>query len=352
MNTLNINKPTPRKLGLLKKQLLLTLGLSLMLITQTACSETLKTIQQTQSQQSNADFYTELKQQIKAAETSADRDPHKDAYMTSYLLSKNANGDIKQLKQAYLWNVVGDKEKGIMTAPNLSIAGFALYSMYKSGELKLVDPKLDAIWDDRKKVVEYLSYLELPELLVEVRKELAKTDMPIFSAYRFEDLRVSETHLIEIYADGRVKNDGTWAGNLQIKSTPEAVKNFMSDLKKLDFQNWEQPNDWFETSWCELSCYMSNLRVAMRQGTNVKHIFFRANYESFNDRPDKMKSEYYQARHENLVRMAKLRALIEQYFPTSEFRCKNHFAKDKIEGFVEACIQRETTWQNLAKEEK
>lgn len=337
----------------IKSGFLSALTFCLIFIAQASCSETLNTTQKMQNQEINLNFYSELKQEVKSAEASADRDPHKDAYMASYILKKNANGDIKQLKQAYLWNVVGDKEKGIMTAPNPSYYGFALYKMHKSGELKLVDPKLDAVWDDRKKLIEYLSQLELPSLLVDVRAELAKTDMPIFSVYRFEELRWNEAHLMELYADGRVKlrNDGTWVGDLQIKSTPQAVKNFMSDLKKLGFYNWGQSNsDWFGATMCEYNCFSSILRLTTRDGVNVNRLFFRGMYENFNDKPNT--SETYLARHENLVRMAKIRTLLEQYFPTNEFRCKNNFMKDRIEGFVEDCIQRETAWQNLAKEEK
>ncbi len=345
-NTLN-------RLNTFKSSLLFVASISLLLVTQVACSDTSKPMESQTKIVENGEPYSQLKQEIKTAEISADRDPHKDAYMASYLLRKNANGDIKQLKQAYLWNVVGDKEKGIMTAPNPSIAGFALYTMHKNGELKQVDPKLDVVWGDRRKVIKHLSQLKLPDLLTDVRRELAKTDMPIFSVYRFEELRSSEGHLMELYSDGRVKlrNDGTWVGALQIKSTPQAVKNFMDDLKKLGLYNWGQPNnDWFGATMCEYNCYSSILRLTTRDGGNVNRIFFRGMYENFNDKPNT--SETYLARHENLVRMAKVRSLVEQYFPTSEFRCKNNVMKDRIEGFVETCIQRETAWKNLAKEEK
>jgi hypothetical protein len=326
----------------IKSTLIAALSICLLFITQTACSDTSKSAQNQTKILEEVDYYELLKQEIKTAEASADRDPSKFAYLACNILREKANGDLKQLKQAYLWCVVGDKEKGITTT-QFPLRGYGIDNMHKNGDLKLVDPKLDAIWEDKKQRVYYLKHIALPDLLLEVRNELAKTELPVFSAHFADQFGMSEVALIEVYDDGRVKliTNGNYVKK-QLSTSAQTVKNFMSDLKKLGFNQWEQPAwDLMVDSECEFDCQPTTLKITIRYGADIHRLFYATLYNVF-DRKQPLSN------YENRIRMAKIRALILKHFLVGEIHCTIGQNKE----LRVACIQRETAWENLAKEMK
>ena len=251
---------------------------------------------------------------------------------------KTANGDVKKLRQAYLWCVVGINSGGWSSWSLLN-------KMQEAGTLKIAAPEAKAFWSmnaqEREKRFEPLVLTDLkvlPELMVEARKELPKEDLPVFSYY-FADYRLTP-YLLDVYVDGRV-NIGARVlpdtkGDLLTKVSPKTVRNFIKDLKKLDFENWTL----FTTSgqFCDNfdPCIWTYAQATQRDGNKIRKV--------------KIREPAYLAEHNyndiSTLRVAKLNTLVEQYFPTQKIRCE----LGNSEGFRKACIVRDNRWAALAKE--
>jgi hypothetical protein len=252
--------------------------------------------------------------------------------------NKTANGDKSKLRQAYLWCVVGINSGGWSSWRLLD-------KMEEAGTLKVAAPEIEKIWgtlqQDRENLFKTLNltdYKELPDLMVEARKELPKEDLPVFSYY-FADYRLTPI-LLDVYADGRV-NIGARVlpeskGDLLTKVSPKTVQKFLKDLKKLDFKNWTL----FTTSgqFCDNfdPCIWAYTQATQREGDKVRKVRI-------------LEPAYLAELNYNDVstlRVAKLNALVEQYFPTQKIRCQI----SNSEGFTKACIARDNRWAVLSKE--
>jgi len=251
---------------------------------------------------------------------------------------KTANGDKNKLRQAYLWCVVGINSGGQSSWRFLN-------EMNEAGNLKIAAPETKAFWSknaqEREKRFEPLiltDFKELPYLMIEVKKELQKEDLPVFSYY-FSDYRMSP-YLLDIYADGRVNIIFSFLpdrkSDLFTKVSSKTVQNFLKDLKKLDFDNWTLFTSTFQ--FCDNfdPCIWTYAQATHREGNDVRKV--------------KIREPAYLAElsHNNVstLRVAKLNSLVEQYFPTQKIRCEI----GNSEGFRKACMERDKRWAALAKE--
>lgn len=248
---------------------------------------------------------------------------------------RTANGDAHKLRQAYLWCVVGINSGGGSWS--------YLNKMHEAGTLKIAAPEIEKIWgtiqQDRDRLFKTLNqtkFTELPDWMIEAQKELPKKDLPAFSYY-FADYRVP-AYLLDIYPDGRVViNDySQWSkGSLLVKVSPNKVKSFLKELKKLDFKNWTLFNTTFQ--FCDNfdPCIWSYVKATQFEKGNARTVLILE--------PPYLAEYDYDGI--STLRTAKLQTLVEKYFPTRKIRCE----LSGSEGYRAACIARDERWAILAK---
>ena len=182
--------------------------------------------------------------------------------------------------------------------------------MHDSGALKLVAPAVDAAWGDDKKMrplVYQSDSAELPDWIIEIRNELAKDNLPVFTYFGGPEL--------ELYADGRVLfgsiND--LKKDLLMKVNPKTIKAFLTDLKKTGFYQWSVAD--LNPGVCGDfgACHTFGMVFMARQGTQVKRMVFQI------ASPNKL--EPLDKNWLDVQRMAKLKILVDKYFPTQKLRC-------------------------------
>ncbi len=257
--------------------------------------------------------------------------------MCSYF-NETANGDKKKLRQAYLWCVVG-VNSGSPSSWRL------LDKMNESGNLKIAAPETAEIWgmsiqQDRDRLFKTLNlseFKELPNLIVEVQKELPKENLPVFSYY-FGDYRLSP-YLLDVYKDGRVNISfnnfySVSEGDLLIKVSPKTVQKFLEDLKRINFNSWTL----FETQFqfCDNfdPCIWTFARATLKDGNKIRRVNFKDPAYSL-----ETNSKGVPTKH-----IAQLNALVEKYFPSKTLRCE----LGSSEGFKHACLERINKWELLA----
>jgi hypothetical protein len=190
-------------------------------------------------------------------------------------------------------------------------------------------------------------FKELPDWLIEVRKEFKEEDLPVFSYY-FSDYRLTP-YLLDIYADGHVNITFNFIpyyfmpdrkGTLLTKVSPKTVKKFLKDLKKLDFNQWKL----YETQaqFCDKPdpCIWTYAQATHKEGNKIRKVMiedpaYLADLDGHN-------------KGAATRQIAKLNTLIERYFPTQKIRCE----LGSSEGFKKACIERDNRWALIAKESK
>ena len=222
----------------------------------------------------------------------------------------NANGDKAQLKQAYLWCLYGfsQRESGESYS--------ALKRMYEDGTLKIVAPDVYSEWgtgwwgnNPKMQALLYRKDLkELPNLLIEVRKELIKENTSTFAA-RFP------SYELKVYEDGRVMvvfGDGHSVYQDKLMTMPpKRVKSFLLDLKKAGFYEWA-PSNPLPGGYCDNFCPTpQNFQFTLRANAKTKRVSYVAYVEHLLREPVNVKAK----------QIAKITRLVEKYFPTQSLRC-------------------------------
>ena len=244
-------------------------------------------------------------------------------------LSKSAYNNPSVLKQAHLWALMGINERGYTASRS------CIDDMQITGTLKLVAPQLDAVWGDWKKENSILlnKNNELPDWIVEIRKELAQSDMPVF-----------EYRGLEVYKDGRVLFGtpraiyGAPYKDLYMKVPPRLVQKFLSELQKTGFYDWTVAD--YNHGFCGDfgACDAMQMTFTTRNGTNVHRVIL--NIASAG------KLEPLDRKWLGVQRMATLYSLSEKYFPTEKLRCE----LGNSEKLKKECLARDAEWKNIAKE--
>ena len=231
--------------------------------------------------------------------------------------------------------------------------------MNESGNLKIAAPEIDKIWgmstqQDRDRLYKTLSLSEikeLPTLIIETRKELAKEKLPVFTYYADDYMEYE----LDVYADGTVKIGfgstdngfpGHEAGNISfvdtkkdllMKVSPKKVKAFLVELKKTGFYDWTLNNDAF--TFCDkpdaTQCIRKRYQATVRNGVKVRRVYLTG-LAGFTER-------------KNIVsgRFAEISTLIEGYFPIQNMRC----GLSASEEYKQVCIEHDKHMVNLAKGE-
>jgi TPR repeat protein len=234
------------------------------------------------------------------------------------------------LRQAYLWCVMGVNTGGQSSMRLLD-------RMYVSGKLKTTAPELDAIWSDEKKRKVKLfpsTFKELPDWIDQARKELSKEDVPQISFTSFDNM----PYRIDVYKDGRIKMlDNFYLGESQTESvllkkvSPSLVKAFLADLKKTGYYQWSVAD--LRPGFCPkfIDCHTAAMVLTVRHGTQAKRM--NLHIASTNKLLDKNWLD--------VQRMAKLKTLVDKYFPTKQLRIE----LGNSEKIKQKMLDRENEWQ-------
>lgn len=211
--------------------------------------------------------------------------------------------------------------------------------MHDLQSLKAIAPELqdkDFRGTTFNSLVYRAEFRELPDLVQEIRKEIAKEEPPVFTYYFGQELH---TLGLDVYADGHVLfGSSKYSKDLLVKVKPKVVKDFLADIKKAGFNEWTTVNS--STGNCsDHLCRTSDMYVTLREGTKVKRIFFSILPEYL------LRGEQASINHE---RMAVIRTLVNKYFPTQPLRCKLGNSEQK----KQACLELDNQSAKIAKQEK
>lgn len=257
--------------------------------------------------------------------------------------------DPKQLKQAYLWCMLG------MNSSSQGDSWSLLKKMQESGKLKVVMPKLDSDFTSMNRQVRegvYQNLLstkaELPDWIIEIRKDIKKSNPPVFTFY-INDYMEYE---LDVYKDGRVNIAfGSTANGLRgpegnatsfvdvgkdllVKLPSKKVRSFLADLEKIGFYEWSPVNNGI--GFCDMpdatGCIPKRYQVTVRNGVKVN----RFDYVGL--------AGYVEYKSEMNAKVAQLNNLVEKYFPTKELRCELGASEE----FKQACLAREAKLLDVA----
>ncbi len=213
------------------------------------------------------------------------------------------------LRQAYLWCVMGVNSGGQTSMRSLNI-------MHNSGKIKIAAPELDAVWNDEKKRNAILFPTELKELpawIIEARHKLSKEDVPQIS-FSFQGYM---PYKLDVYKNGRLEilnnlnSDTIQAESVYYKKvSPRLIKVFLTDLKKTGFYKW--PLSQFATSsgFCDMNCNATGVQITVRNGTNIHRLALVSSSDN----------KGIDGGNISIQRMAKIKMLVEKYFPTKQLR--------------------------------
>ena len=235
------------------------------------------------------------------------------------------------LRQAYLWCVMGVNSGGQSSMRLLDM-------MYKSGKLKIAAPELNAVWSDANKRSAKLYLTELkvvPDWIIQARRELNKDDIPQISFSFNSDM----PYELDVYKDGRLKiinnldSDTIQAQSVVFKKvSPTLIKAFLADLKKTGFYGW--PLSIFAVGGlggCDKTCVATGMQLTIRNGVNVHRLALVS--WSFNKGLDIESISTH--------RMAKIKSLVEKYFPTKQLRIE----LGNSEKFKQQMLEHDNQWQ-------
>lgn len=295
--------------------------------------------------------YYWLKQSLINYETRGHDDMSVYAGSMCDLLQQNPKAKKKDLRQAYLWCLVGINSGD-------SYSWRLLGKMQQSGKLKVAAPEVDALWEsstqqDKDKIFKMLNlndFKELPDWVIETRKELAQQNLPVFSYY-VDDYMQYE---LDLYRDGRVNigfgslnngYPGHELGNISfvdtkkdswMKVSPEKVNEFLMELKKLGFYDWALNNN--ASGFCDnfdaTRCLSKRYQITVRDGVKARRVHLRGLAGFVNTKSD------------TTLRLAKISNLVEKYFPTQNLRCDLGGAEE----YKQACLQRDSLLTILTNE--
>lgn len=243
---------------------------------------------------------------------------------------KTANGDQFKLKQAYLWALKGLNERAADTSYSMS----CLHHMSDSREFKTIAPELygkEYGGSEFNSIVYRAELNELPDLILKVRKDIKKTELPVFSYYIRQGL--------DVYADGRVLfGFADYPKDLLVKVKPKVVKAFLTDIKKAGVFEWATKNS--STGSCsDHQCQTSDMNVTFRDGNKVKRLFFSILPEYL------LQGEQASS---NRNRMAIIRTVTNKYFPTQSLRCNLGNSEQR----KQVCLEVDIQSAKIAKAEK
>jgi hypothetical protein len=273
-----------------------------------------------------------------------------------------ANGDKYKLKQAYLWAI-----KGMNEYSEPSESSQCIRDMYDSNDLKIAAPEVYAVYTtlpDKSKfnaLVYQTEIKELPDWVVEIRKELEKQALPVFSYYFNDDGIV-----LEIYNDGRVFMYSIGSGitndrkNMLMKVSTKKVKEFLLALNKTGFNQWTTENA--EPAICDQHrCSVTQMQIVSRNSKKTRKLFLRELYYKELDEASFLKykmSNYEIEEYKKImtirkkskfnVAFAKVKALVDENFSTRQLRCELGNPGQK----QQQCKQRDKFWLTIAKQEK
>lgn len=270
--------------------------------------------------------YYWLKRAVKTYEMSGNADFDLLPSVMCEFYRKTASGDQAKLKQAYLWALKGANEVGSVSSSRL-----CLTKIYESQELKLTSPEVYIALSDKSNFnsMVYRSDLkELPEWIVEVRKEMAKQKLPVFT-YHFGPV-------LDIYADGHVLlGFANYPKDMLMKVKPKVVRAFLSELKKVRFYEWTSAN--FSAGYCPDfdPCGMMDMHLSLRDGAHIKRFYLGLLNE---------KSQTLDWKYTNRKKMAIIKSLVEKYFPTQKLRC----GLGSSEVRRQTCVEFDSKWLKIA----
>jgi hypothetical protein len=183
----------------------------------------------------------------------------------------------------------------------------------------------------------------LPDWILDARKELIKQDIPVFTYY-VNDYLMFE---IFVFADGRVEftfNHQYPVGyfetskDLLMKVSPKVVKKFLAELKKSGIYEWSARNP-LPGGYCDNFCPPpQDYAISVRDGAKFQRVSFTAYSVQLLKPPADIKAQ----------KVAKINSLVEKYFPTQRLRCE----LGNSTGFKQACLERDNQWQLIAKAAK
>ena len=300
-----------------------------------------------------------LKRAVKSYEITGREDAGLLARNMCEFFRNTANGDKYKLRQAYLWAIKGMNEH--------SGSSVCLRDMYDSNELKIAAPEANTVYTtspDKSKfnaVVYQAKLKELPDWVVEIRKELEKEQLPVFTYYFSDDGIV-----LEIYMDGRVFMHSTESGvtndkkNMLMKVSTKKVKEFLLALNKIGFYQWTAENT--DPAICDQRrCPVTQMQIVSRNSKNTRRLFLRELYYKELDETDFLKykmSQYEIEEYKKImairkkskfnVAFAKVKALVDENFSTRQLRCELGTSEQK----KRQCIERDKFWLTIAKQGK
>ena len=205
-----------------------------------------------------------------------------------YLRKPNASAS--DLKQAYLWCEAASNTG----SPDLR---GVLNKLRRSGKLKFSDSQVAAILTPKNKITEW------PELLVEARKAV---DLPVFS-YEFKEITL---YSLQVYDDGRVfLNPGRFSKNnaLLMKVDSKRISEFIEALNQIGFNEWPLASG---EVMCDMGCGTTSSSAMLRVNNTPRRVSFVS---------DKMNPTYANKKP-MMVRQARLKVLVDTYFPTKQLR--------------------------------
>lgn len=261
-----------------------------------------------------------------------------------------AQDDPKQLKQAYLWCILGMKSSAQSDSFRL------LDKMHTSGKLKIIVPEVDkawnsSSWEDKGRTFKTLGMIEqkeIPEMLLETRKELQKEKRPVFTYYVNDYMEYE----LDVYVDGRVNiafgstsnglpgpegNGSSFVDvkkDLLLKLPATKVRNFLADLEKTGFYSWSPVNN--GVGFCDIpdstGCIPKRYQVTVRDGVKTNRFYYVG------------LASYIEYKNEMNSKVAQLANLVEKYFPTKSLRCEQGVSEE----FKQACLGREAKLLEVA----
>lgn len=288
-----------------------------------------------------------LKQSLKNYEVKGHGDMG--SYYNSMCDLLQAQDDPKELKQAYLWCMLG------INSNEQNDAWRLLRKMQESGKLKMVMPTLNSEFTSMNRQVRESVYpslvgsaSELPDWVLETRRKLTKSDQPAFTYYVNDYIEYE----LDVYRNGRVNiafgstsNDSRGPeGNgssfvdvkkdLLLKLPATKVRNFLADLKKTGFYGWSPVNN--GVGFCDIpdstGCVPKRYQVTVRNGVKINRFYYVG------------LAGYIEYKNEMNTKMAQLANLVEKYFPTKSLRCEQGASEE----FKQACLGREAKLLEVA----
>jgi TPR repeat protein len=220
-----------------------------------------------------------------------------------------------------------------------------IYQMGGDTKLKASVPEIFAVRMDMEKVASVVATGNLlPDMMKETRAELLNEDMPVFSYYVNDNL----TYKIEIYSDGRVMiGFDEWpiplwmdeSKALLMKVPPQAINNFLSDLKKIGFDNMPIFGKSFD-GCSPLGCAGGRTFEFTLANNKIFKRIYRTDLDQnvdFLNQDSAFNKE-----------IAPIVVLVEKYFPTKKLRCEIGNSVN----YKQACLERDNVWKSMAKVDK